>query len=405
MTKKYYLLIHLILLALLVNCGSEKPSKPFNIYGDGQRTNSYEDLGTFWSGVVYIEKLSIKDTTGFAQSPLALSKNKFVVATNAGSIALFEHTNSLWEKQLSDSEFVASNFVADIKENIYFLSNKHILYSYSVAGQRNWTTRIDDSTNIFSTLLATNEAIYFSSERRRLFKISLTGKIEWILNLPLPTTLTFAEFNGNLVVNITNNSTNLSDSILFIEKSGEIRWVRQVQNTRLVKSPVIASNKIYAIGYSYSGQNIEGRIICLDTLGKIIWSKSLPIIPRFISVSRSEEIFLILYNLGIGETLSALYRLNNQGEVISHQFVNAIFYAPILISQDKIALLGYIKEIPSMLFFDKELNLLRTIDLSRIPPPIVQPAVLTDCTIIFATSSGPYIIRIDENPIIKLLPW
>lgn len=393
------------MLTLLISCGLEKSSQPFNIYADGQRTNSYEKFGTFWSGLAYVEKLNIKDTTGFAQPPLALSKNKFVVATNAGSIALFEHTNLLWENRLHNSEFVISNFVADSKENIYFLSNRHKLYSFSIAGQKNWAIPIDDTTNIFSNLLATNDAVYFSSENNRLFKISFTGKIEWMLKLPLTTTPTFAEFNGSLVINITNNTADLSDSILLIEKSGKIRWSRQIENTRLVKSPVIASGKIYAIGYRYSEQTIEGRIICLDTLGKIIWSKSLPIVPRFISVSQSGEIFLILYNLGIGETLSALYKLNSLGEVITHQFVNAIFFTPVWISQDKIALLGYTKEIPSMLFFDKGLNLLKTIDLSKAPPLIVQPTVLTDCTIIFATSNGSYIVRIDENPIIKLLPW
>lgn len=405
MAKKYFLLIYLLSLALLISCGLEKPNKSFNTYGDGQRTNSYEELGTFWSGIAYVEKLNVKDTTGFAQPPLALSGSKFVVATNAGSIALFEHTSLLWEKPLGDSEFVVSNFVADPKENIYFLSNKHKLYSFSIDGQKNWTIKIDDTTNVFSTLLATNNAIYFSSESGKLFKISFTGKIEWALPLPLPTTPTFAEFDGNLVINITNNSTNLSDSILFIEKSGKIRWSRQVENTRLVKSPVIASGRIYAIGYRYLENTTEGRIICIDTLGRIIWNKSLPIIPRFISVSRSGELFLVLYNLGIGETLSSLYELNRQGEIIAHQFVNTIFYTPVLISEDKIALLGYTKETPSMLFFDKELNLLKSIDLSKIPPPIVQPAVLTDCTIIFATSNGPYLVRIDENPIIKLLPW
>lgn len=405
MAKKSFLLIHLLSLTLLIRCGSEESSKPFNIYSDGQRTNSYEELGTFWNGLAYVEKLNLGDTTGFAQPPLALSNNKFVVATNAGSIALFKHTNLLWEKKLSDSEFVISNFVADPKENIYFLSNKHRLYSFSIVGEKNWAIQIDEATNTFSNLLATNDAIYFSSENKRLFKIQSTGKIEWVLKIPLPTTPTFAEFNGNLVINITNNSTTFSDSILLIDKSGKIRWSREVENTRLIKSPVIASGRIYAIGYRYYKNITEGKIICLDTLGKIIWNKFLPIIPRFISVSRSGEIFLILYNLGIGEILSALYLLNNQGEVIARQFVNAIFYGPALISQDKIALLGYTKEIPSMLFFDKGLNLLKTLDLSRIPPPIVLPAVLTDCTIIFVTSNGPYLVRVDENPIIKLLPW
>jgi len=172
------------------------------------------------------------------------------------------------------------------------------------------------------------------------------GKMEWVLNLPLPATPTFAEFNGNLVVNITNNSTNLSDSILLIEKSGKVRWSCQIENIRLVKSPVIASGKIYAIGYRYFEKDIEGRIICLDTSGKTIWSKSLPIVPRFISASRSEEIYLILCNLGIGETLSTVYRLNNQGEIIANQFVNARFDAHALISQEKIALLGSTKKMP-----------------------------------------------------------
>ncbi len=375
------------------------------MYGNSQRTNSYEKLGTFWSGLAYVERLSIKDTTGFAVAPLALSENKLVAATNSGSIAFFEHTNLLWEAKLDDSEFVLSNLVADSKENIYFLSNQHKLHSYSATGKKNWTIIITTTSSIFSNLLITNDAIYFSSEDKKLFKVALSGKIEWTLELPLQTTPTFAESEGNLIINITHNDPYSSDSVICIAKTGKIRWARGLEQTRLIKSPVISNGKIYVIGYNLTERTNNGIIVCFDTLGNTIWSKNLPIIPRFVSISQTDEIFLILYNLGIGETLSAIYKLNNKGEIVARQFVSAIFYSPIIISERKIALLGYTKDIPSILFFDKELNLIKTIDLSKTPPLIVQPAVLTDCTIIFATFSRPMVVRIDENPIIKLLPW
>ncbi|MFN3269861.1 MAG: hypothetical protein ACK42G_04675, partial [Candidatus Kapaibacteriota bacterium] len=58
-----------------------------------------------------------------------------------------------------------------------------------------------------------------------------------------------------------------------------------------------------------------------------------------------------------------------------------------------------------MIFFGEDLTLWKTIDLSKYPSVLNIPAILEDCTMFFVSTSGNFFVRIDENPVIKLLPW
>lgn len=403
-----YLLIKSIFFSIIFifySCGNPKEKEPYNLYGNSHRTSSYENLGRFWTGISSLEDAGCSDSSGFTTFPLALSENKFVTATNNGLVVLFQHTRLQWEFKLGTGEFLVSNLVASPKEDILFISNKNFLYSISNSGTLNWKANLSDTSSVYSTLLATKEAVYFASPKY-LYKYNYQGKLLWSLPLFLETTMTFAEFsNDKLVMNLTFNEVNRTDTILLISSKGKILWSRPLENVRLLRSPVVWKDKIFAFGYGIENSSQVGYLFCIDSAGTIQWKKEFDIVPRYLSITVDGTLFLCLYNSGLGETISTIYKLDNHGNILSQQHISAIFYSPLFISQQILCAVGYTRGNPSLIFLDSELNLWKTFDLTKFPTLLNIPAFLTDCSLIFVSAVSNHLVRIDENPIIKLLPW
>ncbi len=391
---------------ILISCSNQKPKNPFNLYGNSQRTSSYEKLGRFWMGISTLENAKTTDEKGFDTFPLALSDNKFVSSTKNGYILLYQHTSLLWEFKLDTNEFLVSDFAASPNEDLFFITNKNYLYSISSNGVLKWKVPIFDSASYFSTLLTTNSSIYFSSSKKNLKSYDFNGKLKWTLELPLEATSAFAEFNNdNLVINLTNNEVGKTDTIIFVSSDGKIRWKKFFSFVRLLRSPIVWKDEIFAFGYSESQGSYIGFLYCLDSTGNVLWTKEFGLVPRYLSVSDDGFLYLCLYNTGLGETLSKIYKIDNQGKIVTQQNIGAIFYTPFFISQQILCAVGYTRGNPSLIFLDSDLNLWKILDLTRFPNVLNIPAFLTDCSLIFVSSVSNHFVRIDENPVIKLLPW
>lgn len=402
----YNNLLNLFFLFFLLSCSKEKQLEPFNLFGNSSRTSSYEKYGRFWTGVALLEKVNCSDTTGFITFPLSLKNNTFVTSSAEGFVACFEHSNLLWERKLEPKEYVISNFVASPKEDIIFVSNFSNVYSLSKEGELNWKINLSDTSKFFSIILATKDGIYFTSSSNILYCVGYDGITKWKIQLSMPSTNYFAEANdGKIILNLTHDMLGMTDTVFCIDTSGKIFWKKFFEKVRLVRTPIVWKSKIFLLGYKEQEKDIVGFVYCLDTLANVLWSKEFGIIPRFLSVSEEGELFLILYNLGLGETVSTIYKLSEKGNIVSKQFITSTFSTPLFISQQIIGAIGYTKGNPVMIFFGKDLTLWKTIDLSKYPSVLSIPAVLDDCTMIFVSTSGNYLVKIDENPIIKLLPW
>lgn len=399
-------IISLGLLVFLFSCSKENEKEAFNLFGNSGRSCSFEKGGQFWTGVASLERVNTSDTTGFLTYPLALKDNVFVTSTADGWVVCLKHTNLLWEFKLEQGEYLVSNIVASPKQELFFITNLMNIYLLSKEGEKIWKISIDDSAKFFSTLLATRSGVYFTTSTGNFYKVGYDGKIKWKIHLPLQSTNCFAEAsNGNVVLNLTHDKLGETDTLVFVDTAGRILHKTFFENTRLVRTPVAWKDKIFILGYKEENGEIVGSIFCLDTLGNVLWKKDFGIIPRFLSVSNDGELFLILYNVGLGENLSTIYKFNTSGEIISKQFITATFYTPLFISEQIIGAIGYTKGNPVMLFFGKDLTLWKSIDLSKFPSVLNIPAILDDYTMFFVATSGKYLVRIDENPIIKLLPW
>lgn len=405
---KYFWIKHIFIIGsiLFLSCSKSGQEYAYNIYGNSHRTSSYESLGRFWTGVALLEKVNISDTTGFVSIPLSLKGNVFVTSTSNGYVVLFENTDLLWEVKLEPDEYVISNLVASPKQEIIFITNHRNIYSISNSGQIIWKIQIPEKASFFSTLLATNDGVFFTDSNSILYKVDYSGKIVWTKKLPLPSTNCFAEMsNSILAVIVTNDSLGATDTLLVLDKSGETKWKKFFDGIRLVRTPIVWNERIYLIGYKENRGEIVGLLICLDDKGKLLWTKEFGIVPRYISISNAGEIYLILYNSGLGETMSTIYKIDSTGKILNLQHISAIFYSPLFISEQILGAVGYSKGLPMMIFFGTDLNIWKSIDLSKFPSVLNIPAFLENRTLIFVSTSGNYFIKIDENPIIKMLPW
>lgn len=397
---------YLFFFCILISCNNQNNKEPFNLYGNSHRTSSYEKLGRFWMGISTLENAKTKDGDGFVSIPLALSDNKFVCSTIDGYILLFQHTSLLWEFKLDTNEYLVSDFAALPNEDLVFVTNKNFLYSISNSGVLKWRIPIFDSASYFSTLLATKSSIYFSTSRKKLKRYDFNGKLKWSIELPLETTASFAEFNNdNLVINLTYNEVGKTDTIIFVNSNGEVRWKKFFPFVRLLRSPTVWKDKIFTFGYSETQGSYVGFLFCLDSTGKVLWTKEFGLVPRYLSASDDGFLYLCLYNTGLGETLTKIYKINSQGDILAQQNIGAIFHSPFFISQQILCAVGYTRGNPSLLFLDSDLNLWKTIDLTKFPNVLNIPAFLSDCSLIFVSSVSNHFVRIDENPVIKLLPW
>lgn len=208
--------LYISLFLLFIGCSKEKKKDVFNIFGNINRTCSFEKQKNIWNGIVYTEKVNISDSSGFATFPLSLGGNTFITSTNNGFITCFENTELIWKTPLDSGEYVISNFVADWQKNIFFITSTFRIISISTTGKVNWALQLRDSIQWVSTLLSTDDAILFSTSSKKLYKYSFDGKLLWERNLPIPTTQTFAGFRDGIVANLTYDEFEKTDTVFFL---------------------------------------------------------------------------------------------------------------------------------------------------------------------------------------------
>lgn len=398
-------LFYISLFLLFIGCSNEEEKNMFNIFGNINRTCSFERQKNIWNGILSTEKVNISDSSGFATFPLSLGGNTFITSTNNGFITCFENTELLWETPLDSGEYVISNFVANWLKNIFFVTSTFRIISISTTGKVNWALQFRDSIQWVSTLLSTDDGILFSTSSKKLYKYSFDGKLLWERNLPIPTTQTFAGFRDGIVANLTYDEFGKTDTVVFFDKDGIPKWKFFAEKIRFIKFPVTFKDNVFVYGIESSANSDKGVLFCLNSDGSVKWRRNFAMIPRFLSISEDNELYLVLYALGVGQKISELQKIDTDGNTINRQFISSEFYSPFLVGRIKLFNLGYKESIPSIIYFGKDLVLTKSFDLSNSPIPLILPVILEDGTVIYLASNGPYFIRIDENPILKLLPW
>lgn len=406
-------IITALLLVLLVSCRCERSNEGslVNQFGGQGRTNSYEGINSFYKQLAITDKpAGMQHQGGTIAAPLLLSSSEFCFASSSGSILLTTKGSKLWEYKIGGNQAVASNMCADREQNIYAITSNGELISLNRKGELRWRYSFDTipgKLTIFSDLLAVDDGIVMASSNGKLAKLDFSGRLMWEMQFALSPTETFsADKDGNIAVILTNNEFSATDSLIVLNKSGAVVWGKAFPETRLIKYPAISDGRIYIAGLFEKGGQRISQIICLSKHdGRNVWVKELAFAPRFISVADNGDVIITGYNSGIGDAISGIFCLDSSSSLKWKIYFDYQVPTPILISKEDIAVVGRSPKAWGVFFLDRNGTVQRTVSLSESPLIYPMPSVTPDGVIVFGGADGMEIIRIDDTPLNKILPY
>lgn len=403
--------IHIAVFAFVVfccSCTNEKSFEgmPVNIYADAARTNSYQDYGKFYCNMYIVDSIKTNELSGVNTIPLYLSSKETLVSTTNGYIALIEHTTIKWKFKIDSNETIAANIAADKNKNIYCITNKANLISLSINGKLNWKKSLADSINnntSFSSILATDDGVVAAMSSGIIAKIDFAGKILWRYYSKLaPAEMFCADSKNSLYIPLTNNAFGETDSLLILASNGKMINKIPFNNTRLMKHPVCYNDVIYLAAVFQENYEKTPMIIAIDANGKTLWKKNIEAIPMFISVSNKGQLFVAGFNSGLGEVSSTIYSFDKTGKQLWELFMDISIPAPIIISKDFAAFLGYQKGEPTFckISFDGVFD--NSISLSEAPLMYSKPAINPIGMVTYFGAEKLCIISLDDTPFNKI---
>jgi putative pyrroloquinoline-quinone binding quinoprotein len=406
-----YLTVLSAVLVLLSSCGGDYSleGKTLNMYGGVKRSNSYEKYGGFLRYFSYVEKIKSTDTTGAIQAPLVVSGLETVVATKGGTICWINDRATTWEYSLPKDRLIASTMIADQDHNIYAIDNYGMIHGITNKGEKKFEIQFGDTNQtieIYSDLLAFGKSFVAATSNGKIAKFNYDGELVWEYNSELSPATSFAgDRDGAVFIPLSNNEFGKTDSLVIIKTNGEIAWAKAFPNTRLFRTPTLGKDLILIAGMrEIQGQRLS-ILFALDSKGEIKWEKQLNVVPRFISLSENEDIYVVGYNAGIGEAISAVYCFDKEGKVKWNKFFELGVPAPLMIAENSVAFVGKDRESSGCFFLNKETGYVeKVIDFEKEAACKLFPAVSPDGRITFACMNFLGLVRIDDTAINKMLP-
>ena len=412
MKYKYALIILFLYVLAFSSCEFKRSleGEPVNIRADAARSSGYEEYGDFYLYSAYKDIPNIEDTTGSYIPPLALASNKVVVSNLKGKVILLTGNDTEWVANLDSNAVAMSAMCADPEQNIYLPANNEVIYSFSKKGDLRWKKHFphpEDDFVVMSDLLALRDAVIVGSSRGLLAKIGFDGNIIWEKKYPIAVGRTFsADIHGNLIIPLTHKSYGMTDTLLMLSPEGKRKWAFRENNFRFMTYPVIADTIIYIGGVSGKSEGKKNYIIAVNkNSGEKIWEQETEAIPRFISASIENFLYVISYDLGLGKPITITSCYSPAGDKIWENYYQTTAYSPLLISDEYLAFSGRTSNTRGLYFLEKSGKYIKTVSLSNLPKIVMTPEVRPDGVIIFAGSRKLAIIRTDEIWINKIIPW
>lgn len=400
------------LLFLLTSCEFNRSleGESVNFNSDKSRTSNYEKYDDFYIYSAFVDYPDSQDTTGSYVSPLALASNKVVLTNRNGKVMLLTGKHIEWEAKLDSNAMPMSAMCADQKQNIYVIANNGVLYSFSFTGDLRWKKYFRHSEKkrlVFSDLLILENAILVGSNKGLLAKIDFNGNTIWEKHFSTSISRTFAaDDKENIALPLTHNSYGETDTLLFLNPSGERIWIWSHENFRIIRYPVISNDIIYIAGVKDSENDRVNLAFAINKNdGEILWKVDLKAVPRYISADSKNRLYVISYNLGIAMPITIINCFSENGEYIWEKFYESVAYSPLLISRKYLAFAGMTFNTEGVYFMKKNGDFIKTVSLSNLPGVVMKPDVKPDAVMIFAGSTRLSIIRIDEIWINKIIPW
>jgi len=403
--------IILILIALMVvSCGSPFDEPTFNTNGGIARSNSYEQFKDFVSNFIEVKTFDTTGKSGANFEPLVIGNFEFWLIGSGSYIAYINQDKMQKFIEIEDASLAASRPAADGIKNIYFVTLKGNIYSYSIDGKKRFELPFANNISEFETfsdVLSTSNGVYFGSSSGRLIKIDFDGRLIYEKQFGAAISRSFsADKDGNIYIGITHNLFGATDTLAMLDTKGELVFSKPIDNVRLIRNPIVSDDVIYIAG-QYQTDVIQGSLVaCYDKTGFERWRQEIPVFPRHISINRKGDLYVCGFNTGVGEGMSGLIAYNRSGKQIWRLYITATVSAPMIIGKKKIAIVGNTPNGSAIFFLDKgNGKMIADKALNEVPPFYSVPAVLGDGSLVFSINDRIGIVRVTDTSINKILPW
>lgn len=399
-------------LIFLVSCVPEVSfeGNPVNQYGGVGRTNSYEEWGKFYRSTYFIDEFrSCPDKSGAIASPFLLTSKKMLVPNASGSVVCLENRTFKWIIALDSGDVVASAMCADPSQNSYLIGLSGIIYSISPDGKIRWKKKLVDTLtkySLFSDLLAQKDGIIAASNDGTIAKFDFNGNVIWKKKYALSPLKTFSAMeSGKIILSLSHNEFGASDTIVCLSTDGKELWKTGFPYMRLIRNSSVYKNRIVQPATERRGVNNLNLALVLDTNGVIINRIETAISPRFVSISRDEDIYLAGFNSGVASEHSGVLCYDKSFNLKWQIFIPVAVSSPIMIGKDRIAFFGQQEHSSGVYFLRKDGIYESMTSLSDAPITVLPPVYNPDGSILFASAQKLEIIRIDDSDFNKFIPW
>ncbi len=415
--KLHFIVLLGVCLQLAACSDNARPGvRSSNLYADAQRSNSYERYGNFNSTLIMdvglkTDSLSepISEGLGAIAPALAITSDVVYIATDHGHIVRGNVDYAQWQYKLADGEVVAAAMCADDAENVYAISNGGTLVALDRQGKLRWRkTLFPSALHItYSDLLCLPEGIGAASSSGELTLVDFEGEQQWLRSSDASPGRTFAaDSAGNLLLPITHNQFGASDSLLKISVGGELQWSRAFDNTRIYRGPVVSGTKIIVAGMKDAGGNRVAVLHALSTMGRMLWSREMPMTPRGIAAAEDGSIYVNGFDAGVGEPLSTIIAYSPEGDELWREFFEVKIPVPLLVGRENLAFPGIKSNRSTGLYIiRRDGSFQEVVSLSSFPVLNLLPSVGNNGDVIFAVTEHLGYLAVGESALHKLLPF
>lgn len=389
---------------LLCGCQMERWSVPATFGGSPARTNNYAITAAEPPRLVFSLELHHSDSSGCLYPPLPLSSRLTVLTTARGSLVAISGTEVVWSFSLPEGVTAGAALAADTT-TLYLLGTDGALYALSFEGWLRWRKPIFESLAAgggpYTHPLPLTDGILVGDASGRLYRISSTGTVLWMHHRRTALERSpVADPEGTIAVGAKGDNDRAGDTVIVLEPTGRQRWARELTQTQL-SCPMSMGRDLLAVGgLRFSSANDPIPVLhAFSKTGAIVWSRTLPAPPRWLSLDDSNNVYVVVHSSGIGDPISGVFCFTAHGHQRWHIYLRATIVSPLLLFGTTAFTLALEANgaLGAYVFSLHDGSLKEFISLEEAPPLLLQPAVTPEGSLLLGWSSRLGLLRFGEH--------
>lgn len=408
------LILFLTLLILLGSCSEEK----VKLENSG-KTNFYENIDRFKNQYFNTEELDLKDNSGYNFPVVFLDIDEYILSSKDNKIIYIKGRKFNKEIVLNQNEFL-SNKPTIINNNQIFLTFTDGSFKcFDMNFKLQWQGKIN-----LSKFALINEPFIIndenSKENNKQSKIiisntdgliqcyNLDGKISWEKQFNSNIYKTLVTDNNLNIYIVQSKKTNLDkDTIFVLDKKGLILRNLSINDGDVIKNPVISNNNIYFMTKTNINNEEFSNLYSYDLKLNLTYKKEFNIMLRHLSINeQNQNVFVVTYKSGFSNISNGIFCLDKNGNENWHLYLEYSIPYPVLVSKDEICFTASNQKTIGIFYIDTQKGVLTNIiSAGKLPDFNLEPSVNFDGSLMFSCSDSKSLIKIDETPLDKMLPY